>query len=235
MNPRQAAVLVADDDPVNRLLLTRLLERDGHTVMTAADGAEAVDRLLAQDVDAVLLDILMPVMDGYEVLARIKGDEDLRHLPVIMISALEEIDSVVRCIELGADDHLPKPFNPVLLRARLSAGFARKRARDLEREYLEQVHRVVDAATALEAGSFDAEALDPVARRDDALGLLARVFQRMAHEVVQRERRLQEEVAKLRIEVDESRAASQVAEITATDYFRELQQRVEALRQLPDE
>jgi DNA-binding response OmpR family regulator len=152
-----------------------------------------------------------------------------------MISALEETDSVVRCIEMGADDHLPKPFNPVLLRARLNAGFARKRLHDMEREYLKQVHRVADAAAALEAGSFETDSLDPVASRDDALGLLARVFQRMAQEVVRRERRLRAEVDKLRIEVNETRTIRQVEEITGTDFFRELEQRVELLRNPPGE
>ena len=91
----------------------------------------------------------MPELDGYEVLALIREDPTLRHLPVIMISAVEETDSIVRCIELGADDYLPKPFSPVLLRARINAGIARKRLYDLEREYLEQVGHVVDAAGAV--------------------------------------------------------------------------------------
>ena len=108
----------------------------------------------------ILLDILMPEMDGYEVLAQVKGDSALRHIPVIMISAVDEMDSVVRCIEMGATDYLPKPFNPALLRARLNASLAEKRLRDLEREYLEQVGYVADAAQAVEAATFDPASLD---------------------------------------------------------------------------
>ena len=225
-----AAVLVADDDAMNRLLLRRLLERDGHAVTTASDGAEALELLASHAFDVVLLDILMPHMDGVAVLEHLKADQALRHVPVIMISAVEEMDSVVRCIELGADDYLAKPFDPAVLRARINAGLARKRFEDLQREYLQQVEHVVGAATALEAGSFSPDPLDPVAERGDALGVLARVFQRMAVQVVDRERSLRAEVTKLRIEIDEVRAMKQVEEITETDYFQKLQQRAAQLR-----
>ena len=129
----QAYVLVVDDDSVNRLLLARSLEREGHRVATAEDGHKALENLRADSFDVVLLDVLMPKMDGFEVLAQMQADNDLRRIPVIMISALEDIESVVRGIELGADDYLPKPFNPVLLRARINAGLMKKRLNDLER------------------------------------------------------------------------------------------------------
>jgi adenylate cyclase len=129
----QASVLVVDDDPVNRMLLSRSLERDGHRVATAEDGRQAWEMLQRDDFDVVLLDVLMPELDGCEVLERIEGDTELRHLPVIMVSALDELETVVRCIELGAQDYLSKPFNPVLLRARINAGLAKKRLRELER------------------------------------------------------------------------------------------------------
>jgi adenylate cyclase len=129
----QASVLVVDDDPVNRMLLSRSLERDGHRVATAEDGRQAWEMLQRDEFDVVLLDVLMPELDGCEVLERIEGDTELRHLPVIMVSALDELETVVRCIELGAQDYLPKPFNPVLLRARINAGLAKKRLRELER------------------------------------------------------------------------------------------------------
>jgi adenylate cyclase len=128
-----AAVLVVDDDPVNRMLLSRSLERDGHRVTTAEDGRQAWETLQRDEFDVVLLDVLMPELDGCEVLERIEGDTRLRHLPVIMVSALDELETVVRCIELGAQDYLPKPFNPVLLRARINAGLTKKRLRELER------------------------------------------------------------------------------------------------------
>ena len=132
--PTHASVLVVDDDPVNRMLLSKSLERDGHRVTTAEDGREAWERLQREPFDVVLLDVLMPELDGCQVLERIEGDTQLRHLPVIMISALDELETVVRCIELGAQDYLPKPFNPVLLRARVNAGLTKKRLHELERE-----------------------------------------------------------------------------------------------------
>jgi DNA-binding response OmpR family regulator len=231
VNGARATVLVVDDDRVNRMLLVRRLEQEGYRVSTAENGREGWERLKQEPVDIVLLDVLMPEMDGYEVLERIQADEELRHLAVIMISALDQLDSAVRCIELGADDYLPKPFDPVLLRARINAGLTRKRLADLQREYLEQVGHVVDAAGAVEEGSFELSSLDGVANREDALGQLARVFQRMASQVAVRERALKAEVQQLRIEIDEARAARQVAEITDTDYFRELERKVEELRQ----
>jgi adenylate cyclase len=129
-------VLVVDDDRVNRLLLIRSIEREGHRVSGAENGRTAL-RLLREDPpDVVLLDIVMPELDGFAVLERLKGDATLQHLPVIMISAVDEIDSVVRCIEAGAEDYLPKPFDPVLLRARVNAGLAKKRLHDLEQKHV---------------------------------------------------------------------------------------------------
>jgi two-component system, cell cycle response regulator len=223
-------VLVVDDDPVNRAILQRGLERQGHRVRTAEDGRQAVEMLASEPVDVVLLDVLMPEMDGYAVLERMKADDRLRDIPVVVVSALDEMESVVRCIEMGAEDYLPKPFDPTLLRARINAGLAKKRLRDLEAEYLEQVGHVVEAAAAVEAGTFDPGSLDPVARRDDALGNLARVFLRMAREVLTREERLQREVQQLRIEIDGARAARKVQEITETDYFKTLERKVADLR-----
>jgi adenylate cyclase len=130
----QASILVVDDDRVNRMLLCRELERQGHRVATAEDGGRALAALRAEPFDLVLLDVLMPELDGYETLAQIERDEKLRHVPVIMVSALEDIESVVRCIEMGAEDYLPKPFDPVLLRARINAGLAKKRLHELEQE-----------------------------------------------------------------------------------------------------
>jgi adenylate cyclase len=134
-----AYVLVVDDDPINRALLAKSLEREGHEHAMAEDGREALEKLRAEPFDIVLLDVVMPVLDGYEVLRRIEDDPDLRHVPVIMISAVEDLDSVVRCIELGADDYLPKPFDPVLLRARINGCLMKKRLHDLERERVRDV------------------------------------------------------------------------------------------------
>jgi adenylate cyclase len=132
-------ILIADDDVVSRKLLRRLLEEDGHTVRAAVDGREALDLFAEDSCDIVLLDILMPELDGIETLERIKATPGGEHVPVIMISALDETDSVVRCIEIGADDYLTKPFNPVLLRARINAGLAKKRLHELERARVHDV------------------------------------------------------------------------------------------------
>jgi class 3 adenylate cyclase len=132
-------VLVVDDNEVNRDMLSRRLERQGHRVILAENGRAALDTLKSKKVDVVLLDILMPEMDGVQTLERLKSHEQMRHTPVIMLSALDELDSVVRCIEMGAEDYLPKPFNPVLLKARLNACLEKKRLRDKEQAYLEQL------------------------------------------------------------------------------------------------
>jgi adenylate cyclase len=132
-------VLVVDDDPLNRMLLTRSLEQQGHRVGSAASGHEALEILREKPFDVVLLDIVMPELDGVSVLERLKRDPVLQHVPVIMISAVDEIDTVVRCIEMGAEDYLPKPFNPVLLRARINAALAKKRLREVERERVREV------------------------------------------------------------------------------------------------
>jgi adenylate cyclase len=139
---RPAWILVVDDDPVSRTMLTSLLEQEGHRVDTAADGRQALERLHADPFDVALLDVLMPEVDGYEVLAHMKGDDVLRHVPVLMITALDDVRSAVRCIELGADDYLSKPFDPIVLQARIKASLAKKRLHDLEAEHLAELARL---------------------------------------------------------------------------------------------
>jgi signal transduction histidine kinase len=131
-------ILVVDDNRVNRLKLSISLEQQGHQVGLAEDGQQALEMLKLEAFDVVLLDIVMPGMDGFQVLEKVKADPELRDIPVIVISALDEMDSAVRCIEIGAEDYLPKPFNPVLLRARLHASLQKKKLRDLEKAYLRQ-------------------------------------------------------------------------------------------------
>jgi signal transduction histidine kinase len=138
MAEEQGSILVVDDSRMNRLKLSRSLEQQGHRVDVAENGEQALEMLRTEWFDVVLLDLIMPGMDGYQVLERIKGDTELRDLPVIVISALDEIDSVVRCIEMGAEDYLPKPSNPVLLKARLNTSLQKKKLRDLEKAYLQQ-------------------------------------------------------------------------------------------------
>ena len=151
------AVLVVDDDRINRALLSRLLEHEGYRPRTAVNGREALAALGEEPFDAVLLDIVMPEVDGLEVLRTLKADPRLWHIPVIVISGLEDTESVVSCLELGADDYVQKPFDPVLLRARLNACLARRQFHVLEVEYqkvvqelaaeLEQLKRDPNGAT----------------------------------------------------------------------------------------
>ena len=138
--PETAAILVVDDNEMNRNMLSRRLERQGYLVAGAENGRIALETLNNKKFDLVLLDILMPEMNGFETLERLKADPALKHIPVIMLSALDEIESAVRCIEVGAEDYVPKPFNPVLLRARISASLEKKRLRDHEQAYLEILH-----------------------------------------------------------------------------------------------
>ena len=118
----QGRLLLADDDEPNRELLCRRLEKLGYTVTAVGNGRDALEQVRTGQFDLVLLDLLMPGLDGREVLARMKADPALQHLPVIMISALDQVEGIVRCIELGAEDYVAKPFNPVFLRARIGAG-----------------------------------------------------------------------------------------------------------------
>ncbi len=134
-------ILVVDDIEMNRDVLSRSLERQGHNIEQAQNGKEALSMLREKDFDIVLLDIMMPVMDGYQVLKIMKADEKLRYIPIIVLSAVDEIDSVVKCIQLGADDYLPKPFNKEVLRARIKNCLEKKRLRDQEIIHRQQLEK----------------------------------------------------------------------------------------------
>src|SRR5215212_8212261 len=127
-------LLVVDDNRVNRILLARGLEGQGHKVETAEDGKQALEKLRSDSFDLVLLDIEMPEMNGYQVLETCLQDPELRDIPIIMTSSLDELESVVKCVELGAEDYLNKPVNPILLRARVNASLEKKRLRDEQRK-----------------------------------------------------------------------------------------------------
>jgi class 3 adenylate cyclase len=139
MTNKSCSILIVDDNEDIRNLLARQIRRQGQTPYVAGDGLQALALAQAQEFDLILLDIMMPGMNGYQVLEHLKANASLRHVPVIMISALDEIDSVVRCIELGAEDYLFKPISRVLLRARLEASLEKKWLRDQEQAYLVQL------------------------------------------------------------------------------------------------
>lgn len=223
-------ILVVEDNDANRVMLCRRLNKSGFATTEARDGREALARINDRRFDLVLLDIMMPDVDGYTVLRELKADEDLKVIPVIMISAVDEMASVVRCIEMGAEDYLSKPYDPVLLQARINACLDKRRLRDQELAYMRAVADLTKAASAVEKGDFDPAVLTRVAARGDALGTLARVFERMASEVRAREQKLNQEVARLQVEIDRVKMTDQVKGITGTAYFETLEQKAAGLR-----
>ncbi len=207
-------ILIVDDEPFNIDYLEQELEDLGLLTVSASNGQEALQQVAAEAPDLILLDIMMPQMDGFEVLTHLKADQLWRDIPVIVISAINDISSIARGIKLGADDYLPKPFDPILLHARLGAGLEKKRLRDQEIEYLQQVESLTIAARAIETNQFDPSTLTSVGDREDALGNLARVFLRMASEVHAREQRLQLQLEQLRLDQQEFvQAASETVAI----------------------
>lgn len=206
-----SSLLVVDDQRMNRILLARYLGKLGYQVTLVENGRQALERLQNEPCDLVLLDMEMPDMDGSQVLQQLKADPRLRDLPVIMLSAVEELEGVVRCLELGAQDYLPRPFHPVLLRARLSACLERKWLRDQQIDCWRQAARVTAAAAAIQSQSFEPESLDEMAGRPDELGQLAQAFQEMARQISVREQHWQQQVQQLRLEIDQAGKAREVA------------------------
>lgn len=151
MTARQAQILVVDDNEDNRDMLARRLRRMGHTVVEAENGRVALDRLRHQPFDLILLDIMMPEMNGFQVLEQVRQDPQWRHIPVVVISALDDMDSVARCVELGAEDYLFKPFNAVLLSARVTACLDKKWLRDQEQAHLAALRQEMELGRQIQA------------------------------------------------------------------------------------
>jgi serine phosphatase RsbU (regulator of sigma subunit) len=150
-------ILVVDDNEMNRDMLSRRLQRRGHYVETAENGQQALDCVAAGETDLVLLDVMMPVLNGYETLERLQADPDLCHIPVVMISAVDEMESIVRCIQAGAADYLPKPFNATILHARVESCLARKRLHDQAQQHVESLEREMAIGRKIQAGFLPAE------------------------------------------------------------------------------
>ena len=140
----RGTLLAVDDNPQNRELLKRMLERQGYSVTMAANGEECLQLLTEQRFDLVLLDVIMPGLSGFDVLSRIRTSEEWRNIPVIVVSALDESSAAIRCIEMGAEDYLPKPFDPVLLKARIGATLEKKHLRDQEIRYAHELEQALD-------------------------------------------------------------------------------------------
>src|SRR5512143_1151926 len=150
-------ILIVDDEPLNVDYLEQELEGPEFEIASASNGEQALSRVRSDSPDLILLDIMMPVMDGFEVLRRLKADDSTRDLPVIIISAASDLASMVRGIQLGAEDYLPKPFEPTLLRARISSSLEKKRLHDLEQLYLKGLERELDIAREIQQGFLPAE------------------------------------------------------------------------------
>ncbi len=223
--PQGGMILVIDDNPTNCDLLARQLKKQAYTVTTATSAQQGLRLLRALSYDLILLDVIMPGMSGVELLQQLKSHDTWRHIPVIMISALDEIEGAVRCIELGAEDYLHKPFDPTLLKARIGAYLERKQLRDQEILYLQQVKRLTTAAAAVEANSFEPESLNDLIQYPDELGQLARVFQHMAQEVHSREQHLAQQLHLLQVSIDSGQKQQMIAEVVETDHFQQLQER----------
>ena len=197
----QEKVLVVDDDRMNRFQLAIVVENMGFSVSQASSGVEALQVLNVEEIDLILLDSLMPELDGFEVLNQIKSNPDLINIPVIVFSSLDDDkDSIIRAIELGAEEFLPKNFDVLLLKARINASIEKKRLRNLEKSYFLDVGKLIDASAVLEQGTFNPSFLgvEPVLDREDSLGNLAQVFIDMAQKIYERERRLEQQFRTLK-------------------------------------
>jgi sigma-B regulation protein RsbU (phosphoserine phosphatase) len=150
-------ILIIDDEPFNVDYLEQELEDLNYETVSAANGEEGLQQVAATQPDMILLDIMMPVMDGFEMLQKLKDEPDWRDIPVVIISAMNDMNSVVRGIQLGAEDYLPKPFDPVLLKARLDAGLMRKRLRDLEKDYLQNMEKELEIGRNIQLSFLPAE------------------------------------------------------------------------------
>jgi sigma-B regulation protein RsbU (phosphoserine phosphatase) len=225
-------ILAVDDDALNLDVLAKRLTRQGHLVSTAADGEAALKKLRQEPFDLVLLDVMMPRLDGYGTLAALKADEELSPIPVIMISALDELTSVVRCIEAGAEDYLPKPFNPTLLRARVGACLDKKWAHDQQLALYQQLlvsQRQLDRE--LVESSRRMQALSPELRQDPRVAPLLEAFVRMSGAVSRRETDLRSTISELKIEINRTHLGRQVTTIVADPSFSSLSQRAKAMRE----
>lgn len=198
-------LLVVDDMPAPRQSLIRLLERLGYEIVEAENGVEALTVAESRKIDVILSDIEMPVCDGFELLRRLKANPGTRDTPVIVVSGLDDTDSIVRCIELGAEDHLAKPFKSLMLQARVRASLERKQMRDHENDYLARVAKLTVAAEEVEAATYRPGSLASLSANDDALGRLARVFDRVASAWQSRAAKLEQRVRNLKQTIRKSK------------------------------
>lgn len=225
-------ILVVDDDEFNRDVLAERLGRQGHVVTTACDGEDALAQARHNNLDLILLDVMMPVLDGYGTLKALKNDDELRSIPVIMISALDELSSVVRCIEIGAHDYLPKPFNATLLKARIGACLREKARHDEEvKLYEELLQSQQTLQRELERSDSAMAAIDPSLRADPRFEPLFTAITTMTGAIQRRESDLRHTMKGLEIQINRQALNVQVGSIVSDPSFSALSERARAMRE----
>jgi len=229
---RKGKILVVDDDPYNRDLLVQTLSRDGHILSTAENGEIALEMISNQAFDLVLLDIQMPGIDGHEVLRLFKGSQETALLPAIMISGLEDIDLVVECIEIGADDYLPKPCNLTLLRARVYSSLEKKFRYD---EDLALYRDLKQTQASIRDQLVSAQKLASELSSDDdnevTIERLRQHFASMSTLLLEKDSALHETIQKLEVKISRQSVATQVKAITSDPAFKTLSERARLMRQ----
>lgn len=224
-------ILAVDDDDFNLEILAKFLHKQGFLVTTAEDGLQALEQIKKSHFDLVLLDVMMPNLDGLETLKRIRAQEELHATPVIMISALDELSSVVRCIEAGAEDYLPKPYNSTLLRARIGSCLARKAWIDRHLNLIDKLEASQHSIDAeLQASSAQLDALSRCEAGDFDLQPLRDAFGRMHHSLVGQKRQIAETLQDLEIEINRRMVSAQVKSIVSNPDFAALGERAQAMR-----
>jgi CheY-like chemotaxis protein len=198
-------ILVADRDAERRMLLFHLLENEGHHATVVDDGPGALTLLRDEPFDLVLVDLRLPPNGARELVGAMKRDPELRHIPVIVTTEDPDTEAITACLDAGAEDYLPKPVDPRLLRARVTASLATRRVHDLEARGAGQMRHLADAAAHIGSEAFVPADLERLSRGTDARGHLARLLLRTATRVQEREQRLRAEVASLRVQLNKAR------------------------------
>ena len=229
---RKGKILVVDDDPYNRDLLVQTLSRDGHILSTAENGEIALEMISNQAFDLVLLDIQMPGIDGHEVLRLFKGSQETALLPAIMISGLEDIDLVVECIEIGADDYLPKPCNLTLLRARVCSSLEKKFRYDEDLAlYRDLKQTQASIREQLISAQKLASELSPDEDNEVTIERLRHHFTSMSALLLEKDSAVHETIQKLEVKISRQSVATQVKAITSDPAFKTLSERARLMRQ----
>lgn len=230
-NSPTGKILAADDDNYNLEILAKFLHKQGHVVTTVEDGQQALEALKVGSFDLVLLDIMMPNLDGFETLKCIKGRDDLMSTPVIMISALDELSSVVRCIEFGAEDYLPKPYNATLLRARIGSCLERKAWIDQNLKLIDQLERSQSKIDIeLKEAAKQLDLLKTQFANDLNIEPFMKAFERINQSLVGQKRQIAETLQDLQIEINRKVVSAQVKSIVSNPDFMSLSERAKAMR-----